>query len=120
VKIIWDSQWLTELEKKIFAHKKIVLDTETTALNPREALLVGISILVDEDNIFYINFRHTGPQINYESWKKFVSKLLESDIEIIGHNLKYDLQILETFLQNDQTAESKNTVSDFWQISLEV
>lgn len=118
VQIIWDTEGLKELERNIFSQKEIVLDTETTDLDVRKARLVWISILLDENSIFYINFLHNWPQISYEIWKEFIVRLLESDTKIIGHNLKYDIQILENFLAKNQEEEGKNKVSDFWQIGL--
>jgi hypothetical protein len=52
----------------------------------------------------------------------FIDFLLSSDILIIGHNIKYDLQILELFMKHhnnhdweESSQESQNTQ---WQMSL--
>jgi len=120
VQIIWDEQWLKELEDTIYKdYKEIVIDTETTSLNVREAQLVWISILLDENNIFYINFLHRWPKISRSEWQRFVKKLLESEILLIAHNFKYDLQILENYLIRSN--EEKTTQSlhwDLWQMSM--
>jgi len=119
VQIIGDFEWLSDLEKKIYSKPEIVIDTETTSLNVREAKLVGISILLDENNIFYINFLHRGPKISRSEWKKFVKKLLDSQIMIIAHNFKYDLQILENYLLSDEKDNSTQSLqTELWQMSM--
>ncbi len=118
VQIVADERGLQELENHLMGYKKIVLDTETTSLNVREAELVWISILSDENNIFYINLLHTWPQISSEIVQKFLQKLLLHDIQIIGHNLKYDLQIIQKFLEKDFTEYQVRKMQMFWQIWL--
>ena len=120
VQIIGDEQGLSDLEKKIFVNKDatIVLDTETTSLDVRQAELVWISILIDEDNIFYINLLHNGPSIEKSLAQWFVSRLLESDLTIVGHNLKYDLQILELFLLSTGEDSVKSIKQNFGQMGL--
>ena len=103
VKIIWDNEWLQNLEKIIEKYDEIVLDTETTSLNPIEAEIVGISIFLSEENIYYINAGHRGPQVPRWELQSFLSHLLASKKTIIGHNLKYDLQVIEVFLKNLNT-----------------
>lgn len=121
VQIIWDSQGLEELSQKIEKSKKIVLDTETSSLNPREAELIWVSLLLSEDEIFYINHLHSWPQITSEELQSFLKTILKSDILIIGHNIKYDLQVIESFLSSP--IKQKNTQSSpesHWQTSLEI
>ena len=107
VKIIWDEQWLEELEKLIEKQSEIVLDTETSSLNIMEAELVGVSIYIDDDNIYYINRLHTWPKASDTSLKVFIKNILDSDILIIGHNIKYDLEILELYLETENTQNSE-------------
>ncbi|PID87378.1 hypothetical protein CSB07_01665 [Candidatus Gracilibacteria bacterium] len=99
VKIIGDKGGLSEIKKKI--KDKIVLDTETTSLNIIEANLVGISIYIDDENIYYINRLHPGAKIRDDELKFFLKDLLSMNILIIGHNIKYDLEIIELFLKNE-------------------
>ncbi|MDP2396316.1 MAG: hypothetical protein Q8S84_06790 [bacterium] len=77
VKVVQNKEQLEELYEKIThpprasgtslgngrskggeAQRKICLDTETTSLNIIEAELVGISIYIDDENIYYINRLH--------------------------------------------------------------
>lgn len=115
VQIIWDVEWLNQLEQNIFTNcPEIVIDTETTSLDVRKAQLVGLSVLLDEKQIFYINFLHRGPKIDTSEWQKFVKKLLKSDITLIAHNFKYDLQILENYLKSSK--QEKTTQSSQWEL----
>lgn len=107
-KIIWDKQWLNDLFKKITEKGKITLDTETTSLNIIEAKLVWISILLDEKHIYYINRLHHWPKTEDKDLKDFLNKLFDLDILIIGHNIKYDLEIIELYLKN-KTSENNQS-----------
>ena len=117
IQIIGDEQWLDDLAKKITSCREIVLDTETTNLKVQDAGLVWVSILLDEDNIYYINRLHSGPCISDDILKIFLENILNSDIKIIGHNLKYDLEILTLFLQWKTPQNQENS---FWQMELGV
>ena len=101
VNIVGDSEWLDEIFTKIGVYKNITLDTETTSLKVMEAELVWISIYLDDENIFYINRLHDWPQVWDSELKDFINKIFKLDITIIGHNLKYDLEIIELFLWKD-------------------
>jgi DNA polymerase-1 len=109
VKLITDKSWLDNLEKIIDKHDKITLDTETTSLNIIEAELVWVSIYLSDEDIYYINRLHFWEKVNDEDLKLFLSKLLEKDILIVWHNLKYDLEIIELFLKSENLInEEKN------------
>jgi len=120
VNIIWDSKGLSDLLLTIQKKDFIVFDTETTSLNPREAELIWVSILLDDDTIFYINHAHSWPQVNRSELKNFIRELLESPVKIIGHNIKYDLQVLESFLEKTQSNITQSLDSSLWQMSLEL
>lgn len=110
VKIIGEDQELENLKQKIFSGKysQIVLDTETTSLDTQKANLVWVSLLLDENHIYYVNRLHAGPKVSDENLKIFLKKIFESNLLIIGHNLKYDLQILENFLISDVYKKETN------------
>jgi len=108
VQIIGDDVWLEELWRSIKEKHEIVLDTETTSLSPHNAELVWVSVLLNENDIYYINRMHSGPQVSDEKLKIFLQDIFDCDIRIIGHNLKYDLEILYLFLGGN----SQKTSSD--------
>jgi DNA polymerase-1 len=93
-----------------------VIDTETTSLNPIDAELVGISISYQEKEAFYIPVGHdvripstsprTSPQSTFRSQGnldlsvvigKFKTILEDEKVRKIGHNLKYDLEVLRRY-----------------------
>ena len=96
-----------ELHKLISLIKKtgyFAIDTETNSLNIEEANLVGVSIAVNENSAYYIPINHK----NLEDNKRLKEQIKESEIIKllqpicndpsilkIGHNIKYDLRILE-------------------------
>ncbi|MDC0506189.1 hypothetical protein OAN96_01190 [Candidatus Gracilibacteria bacterium] len=106
VQIIGDNTGLSDLEKKLEQYSDIVLDTETTSLDIMKADLVGVSVYLDDDNIYYINRLHRGSQIDNLQLQKFLQNILDSDKTVIGHNIKYDLQIITLFLENGSKKSS--------------
>jgi DNA polymerase-1 len=116
-----------ELEELIFDLEKLgefAIDTETTSLNPIDAELVGISISYKEKEAFYIPVGHSDHRpLSFDrvypersEWaqdesadrseknldlsvviKKFKKILEDEKIRKIGHNLKFDLEILKLY-----------------------
>lgn len=105
VQIINDDKSLENIFEIIKKSEKISLDTETTSLDIMQAKLVWVSIFVDEKNIFYINKLHKWEKVSSLALKNFLKNIFELDILIIWHNLKYDLQIIENFLKNNDDLE---------------
>lgn len=67
---------------------EFAVDTETTSLDPWSAKLLGISFSWEKDQAFFV--------VNKESWLKKIKPILENyKIKKIGHNLKYDYEILD-------------------------
>lgn len=101
---------LDALEKYLGRIDKILaIDTETTGLNQTSDKIVGISLAIDDTNGAYIPIRHRAPsnnlfsdnqlapnQLTLESvYKKLWPVLTNPNILKIGHNLKYDMHIME-------------------------
>jgi len=91
VNIIDDDNKLLLLLSKIKKYKKIVFDTETTSLSIIKAQIV----------LFYINRLHRWNKVSDLILKEFLQNLFNLDITIIGHNIKYDLEIVDLFLKNN-------------------
>ena len=108
VKIIWNDEFLKKIFEEIKKYEKIVLDTETTSLDVMQAKIVWVSFYLDEKNIFYINRLHKWPRVSDLELKKFFKNLFELDILIIWHNLKYDLEVIENFLKNDEVFDENS------------
>ncbi len=86
-----------------FAARLIAFDTETSALDAQQADLVGISLAVGPNQACYIPLGHAGGdmfaqkprQIPRDEALARLKPLLESDAVLkIGHNAKYDLNML--------------------------
>lgn len=116
VQIITQIKDLENLKTILKNYKRVFFDTETTSLHIMQADLVGISLYLDDQNIFYINVLHEGEKISYEESRDFLKYLFSLDIEIVGHNLKYDLEIVERHFQKDQ----KNIWKEYnvWQLQI--
>jgi DNA polymerase-1 len=86
--------WLKELSQQ----KKFVFDLETTALDPRQAKIAGISFCWADDRAFYLPIGHQSSeleQVPYESALTKLKAIFESTtIAKAGQNLKYDYSIL--------------------------
>lgn len=117
----WDDLWLEietitkdrdfgKLKRDISRYDEIVIDTETTSLDTMEADIVGISIYLDDEHIYYINYGHKWDKVSYEYLEDFINWLFKQDKTIIWHNLKYDLKVIDRFLENhiEKTKISKN------------
>lgn len=89
------NRWLALLEKaSVFA-----FDTETTSLNYMEAVIVGLSFALEPGKACYIPLAHdyenAPPQLNRETILAKLKPILENPhIKKIGHNLKYDMEVL--------------------------
>lgn len=115
VTIIDNDDDLKELFSRIEKLSQIVLDTETTSLDITQAQIVWVSILLDENTIFYMNHLHDGKKVSSEALQTFLKNILALDILLIGHNIKYDLEVIHLFLQK---LPQKNQESSVWQTSL--
>ena len=91
-KIIQEKE-LDSFVNEIQGSKEVCFDTETSSLNIQEAELAGIAFSIKSKEAYYV------PTI--ENTIKIINKLkpiLENkNIKLIGHNLKYDVQILKKY-----------------------
>ncbi len=87
--------WLKQLQKAdLFA-----FDTETTSLNYMQAEIVGVSFAVEAGKAAYVPLTHdydgAPKQLNREEVLHELKPLLEDpDKAKLGHNLKYDAEVL--------------------------
>ncbi|MFH1564873.1 MAG: DNA polymerase I [bacterium] len=77
------NDFLKILEKQ----KEIILDSETTGLNPREAKIVGLSFCFEEGGAYYLEFGMVTDKLK--------NILQDQNIKKIGHNIKYDYSMLK-------------------------
>lgn len=83
------TDFLTDLKKQ----SEFCFDTETTGLDPFSAELVGISFCWQEGEAYFL------PVELANNIKKDIHELLTNDkVRKIGQNLKYDSEIMESYL----------------------
>ncbi|MDE2311565.1 MAG: DNA polymerase I [Patescibacteria group bacterium] len=76
--------------KKLSSAGEITIDTETTSLSPVDAKLVGLGLSVKAGEAFYV------PADLLAASTELQKLLANHHIRKIGHNIKYDLQVLTT------------------------
>ena len=96
---VLDPAALKDLIAKLKTTEIFALDTETTAIDPMVARLVGLSFAVTPDEAFYIPCGHTYPGVPDQLDLEFVLDHLKPVLEDqhdkkIGQNIKYDWTVL--------------------------
>jgi len=88
--IFVDSQdKLDEMIKELSDAKEFCIDTETTGLDPWQSELVGIGLCAKPGRAFYVPTKLAASSAE-------LKKILANDnIKKIGHNIKFDLEVLE-------------------------
>lgn len=94
---------LKQLQAELENSSVLVIDTETTSINPRKATLVGISLCTTLNNCYYLPVAHLDEdgnriedQLELVAVISFLQPYLESEnILKVAHNLKYDLMVLK-------------------------
>ena len=87
---------LEALIKKCKKAEVLAIDTETTGLNPMTAELCGISVSLGDGDGSYIPTRCPEEHLKQEDVIEMIRGVLEDEgIAKIGHNIKYDLVVLE-------------------------
>ena len=103
-RLIEDQEALAALIDELRGRPYIVLDTETTSLDPLRAKLVGISLCAPEVAPCYLPTGHRSAdgsllpgQLDRETVSRLLGPLLADEtLPKVGHNLKYDLAVLRT------------------------
>jgi DNA polymerase-1 len=96
-KMVADEAELEKLVDQIARAPILSVDTETTSTDPMLAELVGISLSTVEGEGWYLPLRHEGgPNLESGMVKARLGPLLaDSQLPKAGHNIKYDLTVLE-------------------------
>ncbi len=84
------------LLQKLMQQKSVCFDTETTGLKALEVELIGISFSFEIGKGFYVSFPKDQEETKtiLEEFRPFFEA---SEIEKIGHNLKYDIKVLSNY-----------------------
>ena len=83
------------LLKKLMEQTSVCFDTETTGLKALEVELIGIAFSYEIGKGYYVSFPEDLAETKalLEEFRPF----FESNIEKIGHNLKYDIKVLSNY-----------------------
>ena len=80
---------LDEMIKELSAVKELCIDTETTGLDPWQSELVGVGLCAQVGRAFYVPAKLAASSTD-------LKKILADDsVKKIGHNIKFDLEVLE-------------------------
>ena len=96
--IIADEEGLRQLVAHLHEAKALTLDTETTSTDPMQAELVGIALTDAPERGWYIPIKAPpgDPQLPQQVVLKALAPLLQAaKLPKYGHNLKYDVTVLE-------------------------
>jgi DNA polymerase-1 len=83
------------LLQKLMQQTAVCFDTETTGLKALEVELIGIAFSYEIGKGYYVSFPEDQDETKtiLEEFRPF----FESEIEKIGHNLKYDIKVLSNY-----------------------
>ncbi len=95
--IVADEEALHGLVAQLKKTQALTLDTETTSTDPMQAELVGIALTDNAERGYYIPVKAPpgDPQLGSETVKALSSLLKDENLPKYGHNLKYDVTVLE-------------------------
>jgi DNA polymerase-1 len=93
VNIINDENELTKVMKKLSLNNYFVFDTETENLDSITGKLVGMSFSINKNEGYYLPLKE-----KYKESLKIIKPYMENPkLKKIGHNLKYDINILTNY-----------------------
>ena len=85
-----------ELIKNLREEKSFVFDVETDSLDVFKARIAGISFSCAGSRAYYLPFRGKGKSLDFSMLFETLKGLLgDPAVKKIGHNLKYDYQVLK-------------------------
>jgi DNA polymerase-1 len=86
----------TQLIAKLSKEKAFCFDTETTGINPFEAQIVGVAFAWKEGEAYYVPFSENKEEAT-AVLEEFKGIFANAQIEKIGQNLKYDMNVLTNY-----------------------
>jgi DNA polymerase I len=94
----------------------IAFDTETNSLDTKVANLVGFSFSYEETKGFYVPLLHSylgaPEQVSKEAAKEAIKAIFER--QVVGHNLKFDIAVVERFLDAKELGVFADTMLLAW------
>jgi DNA polymerase-1 len=98
-RVVRSTEQLDQLFRELEAADRFALDCETTSTDPLRAQLVGLSFSSEERRGWYVPVAHAEPdQLPLDVVLATLKPLLEDERKPkVGHNVKYDLQVLRRY-----------------------
>ena len=93
-KIVDSAEDRKALIEQIKGHRSFCFDTETTGLDARAAMPLGIAIACEPKKAFYVTIPRESEQAQ-QVLEELREVFEDANIEKIGHNLKYDVTLLK-------------------------
>ena len=94
--LVNDEEQIQKLISLLNDQKEFCFDTETTSIEARHAELVGISFCFKEKEAYYVPLPES-KDFSENRIQLFKDLFLNENILKIGHNLKYDLKVLNRY-----------------------
>lgn len=94
--LVKTDQQIKDLVNTIEKSKSFCFDTETTSTQAMEAELVGIAFAVEKGEAWYVPFPENRKEAE-EKLQPFRKVFEDQGIEKTGHNLKYDITVLDNY-----------------------
>lgn len=116
--LVLDENELDKLTQNLSENSVVALDTETTGLDTKSARIVGFSfcVLGDEQRAFYVPLAHNYLGAPVQVSKSVAKRALERIYKalVVGHNLKYDFEILRNNFELELPANYADTMILAW------
>jgi DNA polymerase-1 len=86
---------IEELDARIKSAKVFSIDTESDDKDPRSGTLLGVSFCFREGHAYFVPLiERDFEDLDKDHVLRFLNRVLSSDVDIIGHNIKYDYVLL--------------------------
>jgi DNA polymerase-1 len=90
-----DRKGIQNLASMVCASKLCSIDTESDGKDPRESTLLGVSFSVKDREAFFIPLNEADlKDLTKDEVLRVLQRMFDSDVDFIGHNIKYDYLIL--------------------------
>ena len=115
-KLIQEEAELETILSKLTPDTFVAFDTETTGLNWQNDEIVGFSFCFNENEAYYVPYKHSylgvEKQVGIKSAKKAIERIFQS--KVIGHNIKFDLHFVTKLLQKEALPLYADTIILAW------
>ncbi|MCI6988222.1 MAG: DNA polymerase I [Campylobacter sp.] len=111
-----DEDELMKIVNELKPDTKVAFDTETNSLDTKVAKVVGFSFCFGGKNAYYVPINHSylgvSKQVSSDMAKSAVEKIYQSFV--IGHNLKFDFEIVRNNFGLDEPQNYADTMILAW------